>query len=179
MLKRSLTAAAILCLAAGCGMESTEKLGGMASPNLSSQDNTYFRNITMGNLTEIQSSQMALQMAKGSQVKEFAQQMINDHDTATTQVEAVARSKGVTLPKMLDTDHKDMVSALDGKSGDDFDKAYMELQVKAHQSTINVDQDEADNGNDADVKSLAAGLLPVLKGHLQMAQQIQTRMMGM
>jgi putative membrane protein len=179
MLKRSLALAAVLCVAAGCGSESTEQLGGMASPQLSSQDNTFFRNITEGNLTEIQSSHLALQMAKSPDVKDFAQQMISDHQTAATQVDAIAKSKGAVLPKMLDGSHKDMVDALNGKSGDDFDKAYIDLQIKAHQETINLDQDEADNGTDPDVKSTAAGLLPILKHHLNMAQQIQTKMMGM
>ena len=179
MLKRSLAVAVVLCVAAGCASESTEQLGGVASPQLSSQDNTFFRNITEANLTEIQSSQMALQSAKSPDVKGFAQQMISDHETAAAQLDAVAKSKGVQLPKMLDDSHKDMVDGLNGKTGDDFDKAYIEMQIKAHQEAINLDQDEADNGTDPDVKSTAAGLLPTLKHHLNMAQQIQTKMMGM
>ena len=179
MLKRTLAAVTVLCLVAGCGEESTEKLGGMPSQTLSSQDNNYLRDITVSNLTEIQSSQMALQMSSNPQVKDFAQQMITDHTTAGTRVAAVASSKGATVPKMLDDKHKDMVDTLQGKSGTDFDKAYVDLQVKAHQATINLDQDEADNGNDPDIKSTAAGLLPTLKEHLNMAQRLQSNMMGM
>ena len=176
MLKRTLAAAAVLCLAAGCGSQTTEQLGGMPSSTLSGQDNTYFRNITEGNLTEIRSSQMALQSAGSPQVKTFAQKMIADHTSAETQVAAVAQTKGVKLPTMLDEKHKDLVASLDGKSGTDFDKAYLDLQVKAHQATINENTDEANNGNDADVKSLAITLSPVLKEHLEMAEKLQNGM---
>ena len=180
MFKRSTVAvAAVLFLAAGCGSQTTEQLGGMRSPSLSEQDNDYLRDIAQGNLTEIQSSQMALQDSSSPAVKDFAQQMINDHETATTTVGSVARSKGAKLPTLLDTDHKDMVDSLSGKTGADFDKAYVALQVKAHQATINVDQTEADNGGDADLKSTAAALLPILKQHLVMAQKLQSNMMGM
>ena len=115
-------------------------------------------------MTEIQSSQMALQQSSNPRVKEFAQTMINDHTSAATSVMSVAKSKDVVPPMTLDTAHKDMVKTLDGKSGSDFDKAYLDLQVKAHEMTINLDQKEADNGNDPDVKNLATTLLPTLKG---------------
>ncbi len=179
MIKRTLAVAAVLCLAAGCGEQKTEDLGGMRSQTLSKQDNNYLRDIAQGNLTEIQSSQMALQSSSNPAVKEFAQEMITDHNTAGTTVGSVAMSKGAKLPTMLDTDHKDMVDALDGKTGDDFDRAYVAMQIKAHQATINVDEDEANNGNDGDLKSTAAGLLPTLKHHLMMAQKLQSNMMGM
>ena len=178
MLKRTLSAAAVLCLAVGCASESDAQLGGKDSSTLSKTDNTYFRGITEGNLTEIQSSQMALQQSSNPRVKEFAQTMINDHTSAGTSVMSIAQSKNVVPPTMLDSSHKEMVQTLDGKSGADFDKAYLDLQVKAHQATINLDQDEADNGNDPDVKNLATTLLPTLKGHLSMAKKLQSDMMG-
>ena len=178
MYKRTLAMTAVLCLAAGCGMEKTEQLGGMRSSTLSDQDNGFIRDITEGNLTEIQSSQMALQQASSPQVKEFAQMMISDHTMAGSQIETVAKSKGAGVPKMLDSDHKDMVDGLKGKTGADFDKAYVTLQVKAHQEAVNVDQAEADNGNDGDLKSAANGLLPQLKGHLDKILALQSNMSG-
>jgi putative membrane protein len=179
MLKRTLAVAAALCLVAGCGMEKTEDLGGMRSPTLSEQDNGFIRDITMGNLTEIQSSQMALQMSSSQPVKDFAQHMINDHTMANNTIDTLAKSKGAAVPKMLDSDHKNMVDGLKGKSGSDFDKAYVSLQIKAHQEAINVDQAEADNGNDGDLKSAANGLLPQLRMHLDEAQKLQSGMNGM
>ncbi len=175
-----MAAAAVLCIAVGCDSQTTESLGGSRGPSLTKQDNDYFRDITESNLTEIQSSQMALQMSSSPQVKEFAQKMINDHQTAGTQVAAVAKTKDVTPPTMLDGSHKDMAASLNGKSGADFDKAYVDLQVKSHEATINIDQDEADNGNDGDVKNLANTLLPTLQQHLMMAKKLQSgNMSGM
>lgn len=180
MFKRSSFAvAALLCVAVGCGEEKTEDLGGMRSQSLSKQDNNYIRDIAQGNMTEIQSSQVALQSSNNPAVKAFAQHMVTDHNTDATTMMSVVSAKGAKAPTMLDTDHKDMVQSLNGKSGADFDKAYVDLQVKAHEATINVDQDEADNGNDPDLKSAAAGLLPQLKEHLMAAQKLQANMSGM
>jgi putative membrane protein len=59
---------------------------------------------------------------------------------------------------------------LQGMSGSDFDKAYMEAMVKDHQKDIDEFQREADSGKDADVKSFASETLPTLREHLQMAK---------
>jgi putative membrane protein len=178
MFKRSLAMSAALCLAVGCGEQSTESLGGSRSPTLSKMDNDYFRDIAESNMTEIQTSQMAENVSKNTAVLEFAQMMINDHTSAGSAVEACAGSKGAGLPKMLDDEHKELIKTLDGKTGADFDKAYMALQIKAQEMTINVDQAEADNGNDTDVKALAHSLLPTLKAHLSRAKKVQTALMG-
>lgn len=179
MLKRTLATAAALCMAVGCAAEKTEDLGGMRSATLSSQDNAFIRDLSMGNMTEIQSSQMALQATNNPQVRQMAQNMITDHQAAASSVESIAGAKGARVPTQLDSAHKDMVEALRGKSGDDFDKAYVKLQAKAHEEAINVDQAEADNGTDPDLKATANQLLPVLKKHMTMVHELDAKMSGM
>ena len=183
MLNRTLAAAstiaALMCLTAGCGEQTTEQLGGMRSPTLSSADNDYLRDITVSNLTEMQSSELAKRVSTNPRVVGFADHMINDHRSAASTVQTVADTKGATLPKTLDTDHQDMLKGLEGKTGTDFDKAYMDLQVKAHVSAVNIDEAEANNGADPDVKAAASSLLPTLQAHLSDAKQIQSMLAGM
>ena len=180
MFKRNLSLAALtMCVAVGCGETKTEDLGGKRSGTLSSLDNSYFRDITQGNLTEIESSKKALQYSTNEKVRNFAQHMISDHTSAGSSVQAVASAKGVTLPTMLDEKHQDLIKPLDGKTGPDFDKAYIDLQIAAHEDTINTNTYEADNANDAGVKNLAQSLKPTLEGHLTSAKQIKQSMQGM
>ncbi len=175
MVKQSLSLAAAFCLLAGCS-QSTEQLGGRDSVMLSSGDNSFFKNITIGNETEIESSQLATTQSQNASVKDFAQSMIKDHHMAGEKVSALARDKSVMLPTKLDDSHQKMVDELKGKSGAEFDKAYTDLQIAAHKDTISLDEDEANNGSDPQVKALANELLPTLRMHLQMAQQLQPGM---
>jgi putative membrane protein len=166
-----------LCLAvmvlAGCS-ESMSQLGGKASPELSTGDNHFFKVVANANDTEVKMSQMALAQSQNAQVRQFAQHMIDDHTQAGKQVQALASQKDVVLPQQLDTIHQDLVDGLRGKTGADFDRAFMSAQVTAHQDTINNVKAEADNGSDQDVKQLAQQLLPKLQDHLRMAQQVQS-----
>jgi putative membrane protein len=164
--------AALFFMLAGCA-QSTEQLGGSPSPTLNDMDNNFFKTITVANMAEIDSSRLALTKSQSTAVRDFAQKMIDDHTMASNEVAAVAAYKQVMLPSQLDSQHQVILDDLKGKSGADCDKAYIDFQVKAHQETINADQDEANNGTDTQVKGLAAKLLDTLKMHLQMAEKIQ------
>lgn len=178
MIKRSLIAVAAGCLLAGCG-QSMSELGGKTSPTLSDQDNTFFKQVAIGDKTEISSSELALQKSNNADVKMFAQHMIDDHKMADTQAMTLANSKDVTLPQQLDDKHQSMVDGLKNKSGTDFDKAYISLQVAAHDETVTNVENEANNGQDASVKAMAQHLLPTMREHLKMAQDMQAKMANM
>ncbi len=178
MLKRILTLLAACTLTVGCA-QSTEQLGGKDSSALSTGDNEFFKNITVANETEIQSSELALKQTQNASVRGFAQHMIEDHRKAEESVSTVASEKGVVLPTHVDDTHQALIDDLKNKTGGDFDKAYIAMQIKAHEETISQDEDEANNGSDAQVKALANTLLPTLKMHLEMAKQLQSGMGGM
>ena len=94
MTKRFIAATAALCLAAGCASQSTEELGGQKSATLSKMDNMYFRDAAQSDMTEIQTSDMALQTSTNDQVKQFAQHMRNQHMQISAQAKAVGHGQG-------------------------------------------------------------------------------------
>ena len=49
----------------------------------------------------------------------------------------------------------------------------MSTQVKAHQEALQLAKDQAKNGQNADLKSLANKAIPTLEDHLRSAQEIQ------
>ena len=66
---------------------------------------------------------------------------------------------------------------LNGLSGADFDKAYMEAMVKDHRKDVSEFQ-RATNSSNADVKSFASETLPTLQEHLQMARTTWNKVSG-
>jgi putative membrane protein len=171
MFHRSILLLAV-CMMAGCS-ENMSQLGGKPSDAVSMGDNHFFKVASNANQTEIETSQLAMNQAQSPRVRELAQQMITDHTKAQNQLQTLASSKGAALPQQLDSIHQAMVNNLQNKSGSDFDRAYVQTQITAHQDTIANVQNEVNNGTDPDVKSLADQLLPTLRMHLQMAQDVQ------
>lgn len=123
-----------------------------------------------GGLFEVESSQLALQKAKSPEVKKLAQMMVTDHTKANEELKGLAQVKGISLPAAVGEDHRDKIQKLQEKTGADFDKEYIDLMVKAHEKDVKAFEKQAEDGNDAELKSWAAGKVTTLRHHLEMTK---------
>jgi putative membrane protein len=62
--------------------------------------------------------------------------------------------------------------------GAQFDQAYIQQQVQAHQTAVDMFRNYAQSGDDAKLKQFASQTLPALQQHLQMAQELQRTVHG-
>jgi predicted outer membrane protein len=125
-----------------------------------------------GNMFEIQSSQAALEKTQNGQVRQFAQKMVQDHTGAGDRLKAAAQ--GQTVPTDLDQQHAQMLQQLQGASGPDFDRRYVQLQLAAHQDSVVLFERYGQNGDNPQLKQFAQQMLPDLQAHLQQIQQIRS-----
>lgn len=150
----------------------TSSTGSMAK--LDSGDEKALKDMAQANINEVAAAKIALSKAKNSDVKAFAQKMVDDHGAALTKVQAVAKQKDVTLPTEPDPAHKAMADKLEKESGDAFDKMYMEnAGTKDHKMVLSKLQSDAKNIKDPDVKALADAHTPVVEQHLKSAEQMK------
>lgn len=140
---------------------------------LSKADQRILVNMALANMSEIEASRLAQTKGQSEQVKNFAQQMIDDHTKALTEVQQLAQTKGVTLPTQLDRQHKAKADKLGALSGDAFDKAYLaQTGVADHKKTHGMLRQAQNRAKDPDIKALAARLMPTVDQHLNSAQQM-------
>jgi putative membrane protein len=124
------------------------------------------------NLFEIQSSQLALQKSQNNRVREFAQRMVQDHTAAGDRLKAAAQAQNVR--DNLDQQHASALQQLQGASGADFDRRYVQHQLTGHEETVGLFDHFAQNGDHPQLKQFAQQTLPSLREHLQMAQQLRS-----
>ncbi len=137
---------------------------------LARADRDFVLEAAMAGMAEVESSRIAVQKASSPAVKQFAQRMIDDHTRANTELTTFAQTRGLTPPAELDRSHRKAVDALDKHSGDDFDRAYMKMQVSDHEKTVSRFEKQAKSGKDAELRQWAESKLPTLRQHLQMAR---------
>lgn len=131
------------------------------------------RDIAHANLAEIATGQLAVEKASDPKVKEFAQQMVDDHTKALTDVQQLAQTKAVKLPTEPDLKHKAAMTKLKTMSGASFDKSYVKAAgVGDHVATEKLLKKTQSSAQDADVKALATKMLPVVQGHLTHAREL-------
>jgi len=147
-----------------------------SSSALTSTDKKAIMDMGMANMAEVEAGKMAVSKSQSADVKAFAQQMIDDHSKALTEVQTLAQAKGVTLPTELDAKHKAMAAKLDKLSGDKFDKEYMKnAGVSDHKAVHAKLVSDEKAAKDADVKALAGKMKPTVEQHLKSAQMITAK----
>jgi putative membrane protein len=154
----------------------------MSSPARSSSQNSaktsnqqFVTQATQANLAEIQLGQLAIQKSSNSQVKQYAQMLIQDHTQANSQLKQLASSKSLSVPTQPNAQQRAAKARLSGLSGQAFDRAYIQQMEQDHTKSVALFQKESQQGQDPDLKNLAATLLPKLQSHEQEAQQIAGR----
>lgn len=181
-LKRLLAVSAVAAMFSTVGVQAQTtsaaqtQTAGQAQPDarLSSGDEKALKDMAQANINEVAAAKIALDKAQSSEVKAFAQKMVDDHGNALTKVQTVAKQKDVTLPTEPDAQHKAMADKLEKESGDAFDKMYMEnAGTKDHKMVLSKLQSDAKNIKDPDVKALADEHTPVVEMHLKAAEQMK------
>jgi len=136
--------------------------------------------VTAANQIDIAASKLALKKTKNEQVKQFAQQMIDDHTKLQSSVNDLGKKLNVKpapsdTSKALHTAAAAEMKKLEGLTGKAFDKEYIDHEVAFHQQVIDAASNVLiPNAQNAELKSALQGAAPMLQGHLDHAKQIQS-----
>lgn len=120
-----------------------------------------------GGMAEVALSKIAEEKATAPKVKEFAKQMITDHSKANDELKTLAAGKNITLPSAPNEEKQKAAADLGGKSGSDFDKAYISQMKKDHENTVKLFEDAQKEVKDAELKAFIDKTLPVVKAHAE------------
>jgi putative membrane protein len=117
---------------------------------------------------EIEASRLASMKATNQDVKLFAQQMISDHEAAAEKLSAAAIASGrMPVPAAMNDAQTRKLEELKLAAGPDFDKLYIEQQLKAHEEAVALFSNyAAANGDDDNIRRFAKETLPLLEAHL-------------
>jgi putative membrane protein len=150
------------------------------SAKLSKADQKIVMDMARANMAEIEAGKLALSKSQDEHVKSFAQQMVDDHTKALTDVQTLAQEKGVTLPTEPDAKHKAMAAKLEKMSGDAFNREYMRRAgVDDHKKVLALLKKYHTSAKDPEVKVVAGKMLPTVEQHLKAAQSIAAGKNGM
>jgi putative membrane protein len=133
------------------------------------------------NQIDIDYANIAKQKSKNADVLKFAETMATDHKAVIDQAVALVTKLHVTpknnaVSEKLLADANNTKKALNSKSGNAFNKAYIDNEVAYHKAVINaVETVLIPNAQNAELKSLLQNVLPVLKTHLEHAVMVQNK----
>jgi putative membrane protein len=128
---------------------------------------------------EIVPSQAVLDRVENAQVKQFAQHMITQHTALGDTVSTVARQNNITpapnaVSAQLDSMSSATVQQLQGLSGAQLDRAFMQYMVASHEGALQaVTSNLIPSAQNPQLRAtIQQKVLPVVEAHLAEARQI-------
>jgi putative membrane protein len=144
------------------------------SASITQQDTKFAVDATNIGMMEIALGNVAQQNAMRKDVKDFGAMMVKDHTGAADDLKKIADTKHITLPTSLSADDQKKVDDMKAKTGNKFDKAYIDMMIDGHKKAADEFQDEIKNGSDADLRAFATKTLDVIHAHLDSAQKCKS-----
>lgn len=127
---------------------------------------------------EIASAKLAREKASSPDVRSFASMMIEDHTASTAKVKKAAdeANPGITPDPTLTEDQDGKLADLRKLTGADFDKAYADQQVDAHEKALSLMTLYADKGDILSLKQAAGEIAPKVQEHLDKIKAIRAKL---
>lgn len=133
---------------------------------------------------EVQMAELALKKASAIDVKQFAGVMKAKHQKALQgdkSLEAKTKIQAVEsdVSEYLKSDTDKTLAELRDKSGGDFDRAYIDAQVKAHKDVLTaLDNRLIPSAENGEVKAMLGEMRRTVADHLTKAEAIQSKESG-
>lgn len=129
-----------------------------------------------GDSYEVKAAEVAMERSENANVKALADMIAKDHTASSAELVPIVTGMGGTLPTELDAKHQAMVDALEKAEDADFDRTYLDQQVKAHQEALALHRMYAAEGDNETLKAFAAKVTPKIEAHLAQAQTMLAAM---
>jgi putative membrane protein len=131
------------------------------------------------NDAEIEQAKLAQKSARNPRVKKFAAMMIKDHTQAKQKQKKLFNELSMApsespMSAQLKSDSQQKLEDLKAVKGADFDRAYMDAQVDAHQKVLDaLDNQLIPETDNQELKALLNEIRPKVAAHLAEARDIQ------
>ncbi len=144
-----------------------------ASGAMSASDRSMMALAAGAGLYEVEVSKLAASKAVSAEVKDHALMLVKQHGESNQALRELAERKSVQLVAEIPADKKARIEALQGLSGEGFDRAYVDrVGVQDHEGDIRLFENMARDAGDAELRAFAGRMLPVLEQHLNAAKAL-------
>jgi putative membrane protein len=132
------------------------------------------------NTAEIEQGRLAQEKAHDPRVRDFGAMMVDHHGEARQDQQKLSVEPAQNADSQrMQRDSEDALRALKQKSGKDFDRAYLQLQIDEHKKVRDELQDKLlPSARDSALKAYLEDIKPKVESHLAQAERLQEELNG-
>jgi putative membrane protein len=135
-------------------------------------DRNFVQNQIELNEDELAMGRLAQERATNPQVREFAQTMVRDHETALRNLRQLAAQHNIEIEARDADDRPREHGRLMERSGAEFDRDFMDWAIDKHEDAVDDVEDKLESDNQA-LRQWATQTLPTLRQHLDHARTLR------
>jgi putative membrane protein len=140
-----------------------------------SADSVFIRQAIRGNYTEVALGRVAGSRASSSEVKDFAERMVSDHNSMNKEWVDLAEDNDMKVTIDSGKSGQQTIDRLEDLSGSAFDQAYMSEAIRKHEQDLAAFQRMGSSARSDEVRELAKSGVSTIREHLALAQQVGSR----
>jgi putative membrane protein len=132
-----------------------------------------------GGLLEVEAGRVVQQRGSSPAVRDLAERLVRDHETANQELKQIAQSKSLQVPERLKPEQQAEVDRLRKADAKELDRMYLRrIGLDHHRKDIAEFERTARESNDAEIRAFAEKNLPILREHHAEAQKVASAMQG-
>ncbi len=136
-------------------------------------DRGFIKEAAVDGMYEVEAAQIAARQASDPEIKAFAERLVKDHSAANDELKQLASARNIELDSKLPMTKRRAVDNLSKESGSEFDRDFItKAGIKDHESDIKKFEKASRDADDPEVRAWAQKILPTLREHLSMAQNL-------
>jgi putative membrane protein len=140
-----------------------------------SADSSFIRQAIRGNYTEVALGRLAGSRAGSSEVKNFAERMVSDHNDMNQRWVDLAKDNDMKVTVDFGPSGQQTIDRLEELSGSAFDQAYMSEAIRQHEQDLAAFQRMGTSARSNEARELAKSGVSTIREHLTLAQQVGSR----
>jgi putative membrane protein len=133
------------------------------------------------NTADIETGTLAAQKGSSEAVRQFGAMLARDHKSVRQQGRDLAKKLGVTPTPPADNSaaqaHAEAMKSLRGKKGEDFDRAFLDHEIKFHEDVINAVKGTLLPAiQNAELRQFVLKVAPAFQAHRDMAANLRQKL---
>ena len=148
---------------------------GFALTKIGKQDRvnmkTFIEEALAKSASEINHSKLALEKSQSTNIKIFAQRMIEDHISLNQQLTELAQKYDLSIPDLEKQANTTRIYRVEFKNEELFDQEYVNHQLNSHRDMIKLFR-LIGRSEDPEIRNFLSRVLDQLSHHLRMAQEL-------
>ena len=122
---------------------------------------------------QIKIGELAAERGSDEALSQFGSRVATDHEQIRQKLTELAQRRGVAVSARTPNEAwRGAIDQLQRQPGEDFDRAFLDMQLKTGQQLIELYQTQASNSTDTGLASFAITTLVQLQQHFAIAQQL-------